>query len=134
MFKSKEEKLAKKLAKQAEKAENIRKAEEYYERRIAEIEAESAERQAKIDAGDTKIQRAFEKVGDIVANSVEKTGTGVAQKIIDFGEAGLDRTYDGFESYLKTDFPAYYEEISQIEDIKKRRDRMDEISKEINGK
>ena len=132
MFKSKEEKQARKLAKQAEKEERLRKAEEYYERRVAEIEAESAERQAKIDAGDTKIQRAFEKAGDIVASGVEKAGTGVAQKIIDFGNDGLDRVYTNFEAHLKANYPHYYAEVSQIEDINEKRNRMDEIDKIIN--
>ena len=142
-FKSKEEKEARKLAKQAEQEENRRKAEEYYKKGVAEVERKAAETEAKI-------QRAFVKAGDkaagvvekagegvkkasyIVADSVEATGTGAAQKIIDFGNAGLDRVYNNFEAYLKTDFPHYYEEISLIEDTNKKRNRMDEIDKEIN--
>jgi len=131
-FKSKEEKEAKRLAKQAEREENLRKADEYSKRRIAEIERESAERQARIEAGDTKMQRAFEKAGDKVAGVVVSAGTGVAQKIIDFGNDGLDRVYGNFEAHLKTNYPHYYEEISQISDITEKRNRMDEIDKKIN--
>jgi hypothetical protein len=126
-FKSKEEKEAIKLAKQAEREENLRKAEEYYKKRTAEIEMESAERQARIEAGDTKVQRIFEKAGNVVADSVENAGTGIAQKIIDFGNAGLDREYRKFEEYLKSDHPHYYKEISQIEDTVKKRERIDEL-------
>jgi len=133
-FKSKEEKEARKLAKQAEREENLRKAEEYSKRRKAEIERESAERQARIEAGDTKIQRAFEKAGDKVAGVVVGVGTGVAQKIINFGNDGLDRVYVNFETHLKANYPHYYEEISRIEDIAEKRNRMDEIDKIINNR
>ncbi|MCL2568822.1 MAG: SHOCT domain-containing protein [Oscillospiraceae bacterium] len=138
MFKSKEEKQAKKLAKQqakqAEKEENLRKANEYSERRLAEIMAESAARQAKIDVGDTAVQRFFDKAGDKVAGAVEKVGTGAAQKIIDFGNDGLDRVYGNFETHLKNNYPHYYQEVSQIEDINEKRKRMDEIDKIINNR
>ena len=134
IFGSYEEKEAIKLAKQAEREENLRKADAYYKRRVAEIEAESAARQVKIAAGDTKIQRAFEKAGDVVAGAVVGAGTGVAQKIIDFGNDGLDRVYGNFEAHLEANYPHYYEEISQIEDVNKRRERMDEIDQIINGR
>ncbi|MCL1989361.1 MAG: hypothetical protein FWG67_00570 [Defluviitaleaceae bacterium] len=142
MFKSKAEKQAKKLAKQqakqAEREENLRKANEFYERRTAEIKQASAERKIKNDLFAEKVGKKasdfVEKAGNKLADGVESVGTGVAQKIIDFGNAGLDRVYTNFETYLKTDHPHYYKEISQIEDINEKRKRMDEIDKLLSGR
>ena len=142
MFKSKAEKQAKKLvkqqAKQAEREENLRKANEFAQKHEAMTKEKWDKREAKIqgffDKAGNKLADGVEKAWYKLADGVESVGTGAAQKIIDFGNAGLDRVYTNFETYLKTDHPHYYEEISQIEDINEKRKRMDEIDKLLSGR